>query len=237
MDEAAHRLGTRVAAAEPRGATVALSALTAGSVTCAPTGCGVDETRFSLGGVQVGQAVVAVLAVLTVGNEYSSGMIRTTLSAVPRRSVALAAKAAVLVGPVLAAGAVAVAGSLLVGGSHLRLSLGAASTLRAAAGSVLYLALVALLSLGLATVVRDSAAAIGTVLGLLYLFPTIATVVTNPHWHRRVQQVGPSSGLAIQATRGLPDLPIGPWAGLGVLGLWAGGALLLGGLLLHTRDA
>ena len=85
---------------------------------------------------------------------------------------------------------------------------------------------------------RDSAAAIGIVLGLLYLFPIIAAVVTDPHWQRHLQQIGPmSAGLEIQATTGLRSLPIGPWAGLGVLAAWAAAALLAGGLLLRLRDA
>jgi ABC-2 type transport system permease protein len=220
--------------------TIWLSAASAASVTCTAPECGVDQTKLSLTGVQLGQAIVAVLAVLVVGNEYSTGMIRTTLAAVPRRTVALAAKAAVLVGPVLVAGVIAVAGSLVAGRHWLPLSLSLAhgSTLRAAGGSVLYLVLIALLGLGIGATVRDPAAAIGTVLGLLYLFPILASVVNNPHWQRHLKQIGPSSaGLAIQATVGVRDLPIGPWAGLGVLGLWAAGALLLGGLLFQVRDA
>ncbi len=110
--------------------------------------------------------------------------------------------------------------------------------LRAAIGSVLYLALIALLSLGVATALRDSATAIGTVLGLLYLFPILAAVVTDPDWHRHLQQIGPmTAGLAIQATTGPHDLPIGPWAGLGVLAAWASAALLAGLLSLRLRDA
>ena len=218
--------------------TAALGVVAANSVSCTAANCDVDRTKFALAGVQLGQALVAVLAVLVVGNEYSSGMIRTTLMAVPRRATALLAKAMVLVGPVVVAAAVAVAVSLIAGRSVLPISLSDGSTVRAAAGSVLYLALIALLSLGIATAVRDSAAAIGIVLGLLYLFPIVASVVSNPAWHRHVQQIGPSSaGLAIQATIRLQDLPISPWAGLGVLGLWAAGALLLGGLLLAIRDA
>jgi ABC-2 type transport system permease protein len=109
--------------------------------------------------------------------------------------------------------------------------------LRAAAGSVLYLALIALLSLGAATAVRDSASAIGVVLGLLYLFPIFAQVVTDLEWRRHLLQIAPmSAGLAIQATTGLHSLPIGPWAGLGVLAAWALAALVLGGLLLRLRD-
>jgi ABC-2 type transport system permease protein len=103
---------------------------------------------------------------------------------------------------------------------------------------VLYLALIALLSLGAATAVRDSAVAIGLVLGLLYLFPIVAGVVTDPHVQRHLQQIAPmTAGLDIQATTGLRSLPLSPWAGLGVLAAWAAGALLVGGLLLRLRDA
>ena len=231
--------------------TVAVSAAAAAAVTCpsAPA-CQVDTTKLSLTGIQLGQAVVAILAVLAISNEYSTGMIRVTFTAMPRRPAVLAAKAAILTGLVLAAGIIAVLGSVLAGrlilpGNGLTaahgyppLSLGDGPTLRAAAGSVLYLALIALLSLGTATVVRDSAAAIGVVLGLLYLFPIVAHVVTDPHWHRHLQQIAPmSAGLAIQDTTGLRSLPISPWAGLGVLAAWAAAALLAGGLLLRLRDA
>ena len=110
--------------------------------------------------------------------------------------------------------------------------------LRAAAGSVLYLALIALLSLGAATVVRDSAVAIGVVLGLLYLLPVVAALVTDRTVQRHLEQFAPmTAGLDIQATTGLRSLPLSPWAGLGVLAAWAAGALLAGGLLLRFRDA
>ena len=218
--------------------TIALGAAAAASLHCAGAACGVDRTRFSLTGVQLGQAVVAVLAVLVVGSEYSSGMIHTTLMAIPRRSVALGAKALVLTGPVVVAGGLAVAGSLVAGDRLVSLAWTTGSTLRAAAGSVLYLALIALMSLGIATAVRDSGAAIGIVLGLVYLFPILASVVSNPHWHKHVEQIGPATaGLAIQATTNLKDLPIGPWPGLGVLALWAAGALVLGLSSLRFRDA
>jgi ABC-2 type transport system permease protein len=137
------------------------------------------------------------------------------------------------------------AGRLILPGNGLTaaqgyppLSLADGPTLRAAGGSVLYLALIGLLSLSVATIVRESAAAIGLVLGLLYLLPILLHVVTDPDWQRRLQQIAPSSaGLAIQATVGVRDLPIGPWAGLGVLAAWAAGALLAGALLLRLRDA
>jgi ABC-2 type transport system permease protein len=230
--------------------TVTVSAAVAASVACPHTHCSVDPGRVSLSGLDLGQAVVAILAVLAISGEYGTGMMRTTLAAMPRRPAVLAAKAAVLTGLTLVAAAVAVAGSLLAGRLILpghgfgqargypALTLGDGAVLRAAVGSVLYLALIALLALGVAAAVRDSAAAIGAVLGLLYLFPILAAAVGDPHWQRHLQQIGPmTAGLAIQATTGLRSLPIGPWAGLGVLAAWAAAALLGGGLMLRWRDA
>ena len=104
--------------------------------------------------------------------------------------------------------------------------------------SVLYLALIALLSLGVAALVRDPAAAIGVVLGLLYLAPIAAGLITDRHWHNRVERYSPMpAGLTIQATRDLHSLPISPWGGLGVLAAWAAAALLAGWLALALRDA
>jgi len=117
------------------------------------------------------------------------------------------------------------------------LSLADGPTLRAAAGSVLYLGLIALLSVGVAAIVRDSAVTIGAVLGLLYLFPVIATFVGNMTWHNRLERYTPLAGLNIQATTGLRSLPISPWAGLGVLAVWAMIALVGGALSVRLRDA
>jgi len=229
--------------------TVALGAGVAHAVSYA-TGARKDITKLSLTGVYIGQAIVAILAVQAISAEYSCGMIRVTLIAIPRRPVVLAAKAAVVGALVLAAGAVAMLGSVIAGRlilpasgftnahGYAALSLGHGATLRATAGSVLYLALIALLSLGVGAAVREAAVAIGLVLGLLYVFPIIAALVGDQHLQRHLEQIAPmSAGLAIQNTINLGHLPIGPWAGLGVLAAWAGAALLGGGLVLKLRDA
>ena len=65
--------------------TVAVSAAAAASARCPAVGCGQDPGKISLTGVDLGQAVVAIVAVLAVGGEYSTGMIRTTLAAMPGR--------------------------------------------------------------------------------------------------------------------------------------------------------
>ena len=175
----------------------------------AVAGLGVPVNR--LAGLYLGQAAPAILAVLTISTEYSTGLIRATLTATPRRSVVLAAKATILALTVAAAG----------GGALLALRI----TPRAYAGSVLYLVLVALLSLGIGVLARDSAAAIGTVLGLLYLPPLFAFSLGDPHWQRLVDRAAPMSAAA------------GSWGSLAVLAGWAGGALLAGALVFRRRDA
>ena len=242
--------GTPWLAAAIVAATVPVSAAATAATRCPSGGCGVDPTKLSLTGVDLGQAVAAILAVLVTSSEYSTGMIRITMTAVPRRVTVLAAKAAIVSGLVLVAGIIAVAGSLLAGHAILPghgftpahgyppLTLAHGPVLRAAAGSVLYLTLIALLSLGVATIIRDPGAAIGAVLGLLYLAPILGAVLHGTHWHSDIERYAPmTAGLAIQATTSLRSLPISPWAGLGVLAAWAAGALLIGGALLKVRDA
>ncbi|MEU2542215.1 ABC transporter permease [Streptomyces iakyrus] len=229
--------------------TLAVGAAVAMTSRCDALGCGEDATKLSLTGVMVGQVVVAIVAVLMVGNEYSTGMMQSTVAAVPRRLTVLFSKAAVLSGVIVVAGAVAVVGSLLIGGmvqpgrgfteahGYEAMSLADSVTLRAAAGSVLYLALIGLLSLGIALIVRSSATAIGIVLGLLFFFPILTQVITDPDWQRLLQQIAPmTAGLSVQTTIGIDRLPIGPWEGLGVVALWATGALAVGGAMLRLRD-
>jgi ABC-2 type transport system permease protein len=231
--------------------TAAVGAAAANAVTCPPGSiCQIDPAKVSLTGIDLGQAIVAIVAVTVISGEYSTGMIRLTLSATPSRWRVLTAKGAVVGAATLVTGAVAVLASVLAGGLLLArheltashgyeaLSLANGTVLRAAAGSVLYLALIALLSLGVAAAVRDSAVAIGVVLALLFLFPILSSVITSPGLHRHLEQLSPmTAGLYIQATTNLRSLPLTPWQGLGVLAAWAAGAMLAGALLLRFRDA
>ena len=209
-----------------------------------------DPVKISLAGVQAGQAVVAVLGVLIITGEYSSGMIRSTLAAMPQRWPMLAAKATILTGLVLLGrhcrrARVATARPI----HHARqrfhrgatdlppLSLADPQTLRAAAGSVIYLGLIGLLSLGIATLIRDSAVAVGAVLGVLYLFPIVIQVVADPDWKQHLQQIAPTNaGLAIQSTVDLQSLAISPWLGLAYSRLGRR-AMLAAAVALRVRDA
>lgn len=209
-----------------------------------------DPVKSSLAGVQAGQAIVALIGVLIITGEYSSGMIRSSLTAMPQRWTMLAAKGLILTGLVLLTGIVAVFGSLLIGrftlpdngftaaNGFVPLSIDDPLTMRAAVGSVIYLGLIGLLSLGMATLIRDSAVAVGAVLGLLYLCPILIQVVGDPDWKRHLEQIAPTNaGLTIQSTVDLQSLAISPWLGVGVLAAWAAGAMVAAAMALHLRDA
>lgn len=224
-------------------ATVLLSLFAVAAVSCAGGDCGVDPAALSLAGVQLGQALVVLLAVLAIGGEQGAGLLRTTFTAAPRRLVVLAAKAVLTGGLILVAGTVAVLGcvaagrAVLPGNGIAGPSLADGPTLRAAAGSVLYLVLIGQLALGVAAAVRDSAASVGAVLALLYAVPLVAAVIGDAELQRTLRRFAPmTAGLAVQATTDLDALPIGPWAGLGVLAAWSAAALLLGAVVLHRRD-
>ena len=228
-----------------------VGALVLASITaehCPPSGCPRDLPALSLTGVWPGQAVVVVLAVLVVTDEYATGTIAAALAAVPRRGLLLAAKAGALLGVVLPAGLVGVGTALLAGrilpprngfdaaAGYPALSLADGDVLRAAGGTVLYLGLVALLALGIGTLLRHTSGALVAVLGLLYVAPIVAGPINDPVWAERLQRWSPNAGLAIRSTTGLADLPIQPWTGLAVLAGWAAAALLSGLVALVRRD-
>ncbi len=228
--------------------TVALGAAATASLSTAPCadtgGCREDTVKLALTGVWLGQSAVVVLAVLAMSGEYGTGTIRTSLTALPHRLRLLAAKATVVSAAAIAAGTLGVGGSLIAGRFALPtdgfdpLPLDEGATLRAAVGTVLYLGLIALLSLGVAAALRDTAAAVTCVLTLLYAFPILAGLLSDPDWEERARRFGPATaGMAIQATRDLDQLPIAPWPGLAVVAGYAVVALGVGGALLRARDA
>jgi ABC-2 type transport system permease protein len=95
--------------------TVALSVVVTLALNYSSEGPGQDITKLSLAGIYIGQAVVAILAVLSISGEYSTGMISVTLTAIPGRVSMLAAKAVTVTGLVVVAATLAVLGSVLAG--------------------------------------------------------------------------------------------------------------------------
>ncbi len=135
-----------------------------------------DPTSFSLNGLLLAQLAVGVLGVLLITSEYSTGMIRATLAAVPQRRTVLAAKALVFIAVTVVLGVAACFAAFLIGQSilsskHIEASLGDPGVLRAVIGGGLYLTVLGLLALGLGTLIRHSAGAIAALFGLVLVLP------------------------------------------------------------------
>ncbi len=229
--------------------TVAIGAAAAGLTHASGVTPGGDSTKLCLAGVYLGQLLVATLAIVAICEEYATGLIRVTFTATPHRVASLMAKAANLAGLTAVAGLAAVAGCLAVGAlmlpadgldpghGYALISIGSASTMRAAGGTVIYLVLMALLSLGIGTVIRDTAASLGAVVALLYVPPLLADLLGGTVG-QHIREISPASaGLAIQSTTRLRSLPIQAWPGMGVLTGWAIAALLLAAASLRVRDS
>jgi hypothetical protein len=197
-----------------------------------------DLTNNVLAGVALGLLTVGVLGVMVMTSEYSSGMIRATLAAAPNRLRLLAAKAAVFGALALAVGEVAAFISFFAGGLALRhgLHLPALSqpgVLRAVMLSGAGYCLIGLIGLGIGAIVRHSPAAIAILVGGVYVATQLLGAVAKP-----VIPYLPISIVANSlASVRLPDHVLSPWAGLGMLALYAAVALLIGGFVLARRDA
>ncbi len=139
----------------------------------------------SLFGLLIGQLVIAVLGALAITSEYSTGMVRTTLTALPRRGTVYAAKAAVFAGVALAAGLIAsiasfFAGQLMLSGVHASVSLSQPGVLRAVIGGGLFLAVCGLLSFGLGGILRNTAGAIAAAIGVLFVTWILSQFLPGP---------------------------------------------------------
>ena len=201
----------------------------------------VDATRVSLGGLHLSQIAFGLLGVLVITSEYGTGMIRATLSAVPRRRLLLAAKTIVFAGTALIVGIFASFAAYFVfqaflPGDSLRSSLSDPGVLRAVTGGGLYLAALGLLGLGLGAIIRSSAGAIAALFGLLFV-PPILTQLLPQSWRDTINPYVPleagSQIFSVQHEAGV----LGAWSGFGVFCLYAALALGIGFVLINHRDA
>ena len=201
-----------------------------------------DPTENSFAGLAIGQLAFGVLGALVITTEFSSGMIRATLAAVPNRPLLLAAKAGVLAAVTLAAGEVLAFGAFAVGEAVLRspaphATLGQPGVLRAVLMAGAYPALIALLALGLGAVIRHTAGAISAVVGVLFVLPLIlvplGTSIQNSVGQFMPMLIAENSLTAVKPVAH----SLSPGLGLALLCGYAAAALAVGGWALARRDA
>jgi ABC-type transport system involved in multi-copper enzyme maturation permease subunit len=183
-----------------------------------------------------------VFGVLLVGNEYSSGTIRASLMAVPRRGLWYGGKVLAGALPLLGASLAIVLATFFAAQAALgpyATSFGADGVPVAIAGACLYLTLVGLLAVGLSTMLRSSTWSLAILLPLLFLG---SQGLGNVPKLRNVWQYLPDQAGAVLMHLTLPGDPqfgrdYGPWTAFSILVAWAAAALTGGYLLLHRRDA
>ncbi|GHD45350.1 ABC transporter permease [Mycetocola manganoxydans] len=192
--------------------------------------------------VALGQLVAAVLGVLFIAGEYGTGMIRSTLSSVPRRLPVLWAKSLVLFATTFLVGLVSTVGAYLIGSPLLAASDVAApltdpDVLRAVVGGALYLALIAVFALGVGTVVRSSAGGIAVVLGIILILPTVLQLIPADWAANMIPYLLSDAGLGgLGIESGTPG-GLEPWQQLLVVLGWVVASLSAGAILMKRRDA
>jgi hypothetical protein len=191
-------------------------------------------------GLTFAQLPVSVLGVLVITTEYTTGMIRSSMLAVPRRTPMLAAKAAVfsavafVAGELLAFVSFPIAQAII--GSRVPESLGDPVTARAALGTGLYLALIGLFSLAVGVVVRHTAAAITAVVVIFVVVGDLSQLIPGTVGKHINAYMPANAGILVTYVHQQASNLLSPWQGFGVLCLWTAVLLAAAGFLLARRD-
>jgi ABC-2 type transport system permease protein len=206
---------------------------------------GFNPLETSLIGVSFAQLAIGVLGVLIVSGEYSTGMIRSTFSAVPKRLPVLWAKASVFgaVTLVLAVPATLIAffsaQAILTGhslnGHDIALSISDPGVARVVVGGALYLTLVGLFGLGLGAIIRNTAGGISALVGVLFVLPPLMNVLPSS-WNNAISPYLPSNaGRAIMSLT--PHVgTLSPWTGLALFAGYIAATIAVAAVLLRHRD-
>jgi ABC-2 type transport system permease protein len=201
-----------------------------------------DPVSFILGGgFQLSQLAICVLGVLVMAGEYSTGAIRASLLAVPKRTPMLAAKSVVFAALVFVVGELVAFPSFFLGASivHAKapVSIGDPGVLRAVIGAGLYLSVLGLFALAIGALVRHTAGGITGVIGFVLVLSPLAQLLPGS-FGKHVHAYLPSEAghLIASARQGTDDL-LSPWQGFGVFCLWTGVLLGAAAWLLNRRDA
>ena len=230
-------------------AAMVLIAVMLGVGSLVDDGAAGPDGQMAIGmGYSFAQVVVAVLGVLTITGEYSTGMIRSTLAAVPTRLPALAAKAVLVAALGFLLGVAGVAVSYLASypllGADGAASLSDPQVQRIFWGTGLYLAGVGLLGLGIGALLRHTAGAVTLVLGVLLLLSTLwQLLMMTSDWFTKTYAYLPSTAgerIAVpEVATAIPDAPhaLGPWTGFGVFMAYVAVTFVAAAVLLRKRDA
>ena len=201
---------------------------------------GFRPLELNLAGVQLAQLAIGVLGVLVITAEYSTGMIRASMTAVPKRLPVLWGKAGVYALTTLVLMVPAAVIAFLVGQAILRggglphLGLADPGVARAVVGAGLYLAGVGLFGLGIGAIVRNTAGGIAAFAAIMFVLPPLMNLLPSS-WNNAASPYLPlSAGQSVMAIGGTDHLA--PWTGFGLFCGYAAIALGVAAILLRRRD-
>jgi ABC-type transport system involved in multi-copper enzyme maturation permease subunit len=234
-------------------ATIGLGAVSSYTTTKSHHGPYFDAASWSLGGVWLTQLLIGVVGTLVITSEYSTGMIRTSLTALPQRGLLMAAKASVLAAVAFAVGLISSFASFFIGQAimsphHTSTTLSHPGVLRAVIGGALFLTVGALLAFGIGLLIRHTAGALTAMVTVLFLLPLLGNLLPASWQNHADKWLPTAAGAQIWTAVHPPRLnspsPIGaagpmlsPWTGLAVFCGYAAIALAAGLILFRTRDA
>jgi ABC-type transport system involved in multi-copper enzyme maturation permease subunit len=203
---------------------------------------GFDPTQTSLIGLLVAQFSIGVLGVLVISAEYSTGTIRATFCAAPKRSRVFAAKIVVFgvlsfVVVELTSFAAFFLGQFLLSSPATHATLSSPGAFRAVFGGGLFVCVLGLIAMGLGTIIRHTAGAISAFVGMLLIVPLIVQALPNQLSFNVRKFLPDRIGVHMITTKGQEFNQFGPWTGMLILCLYAAGLLLIGLVLLRRRDA
>jgi ABC-2 type transport system permease protein len=201
-----------------------------------------DPVGFILGtGIGLGQLTICVLGVLIMTTEYTTGVIRASLLAVPKRLLMLVAKALVFAMLMIVLAEIVSFGSFFVGSallhSKVAVSLSDSGVTRAVVGAGLYLTVLGLFAMAIGGLIRHTAGAIATVIGVVLVLPILSGLLPG-NWGAHIDAYLPEqSGSLIFGAHPRLGALLSPWEGFGVFCLWTVVLLVLSAWLLQRRDA
>jgi ABC-type transport system involved in multi-copper enzyme maturation permease subunit len=196
--------------------------------------------RANLAGVNFAQLAIGVLGVLVITGEYSTGMIRATFSAVPKRLPVLWGKALVfgLVAFVVSLPAVFIvffAGQAILSGQHINIAISHPGVLRALFGAALFLTVMGLFGLGLGAIVRSTAGGIALLAGIVFVLPPILDLLPTTLANSISPYLPSNAGGAVWTIN--PDAhTLAPWAGFALFAAYAAVAIAIAAVLMSRRD-
>jgi hypothetical protein len=199
-----------------------------------------DPLRINLAGVGLAQLSIGVLGVLVISGEYTTGMIRSTFCAVPKRLPVLWAKAAVFAAVTFAVSLPAVVivffvGQSILAGRGLDISFSYPGVPRAVIGAALFLTVVGVFGLGLGAIVRHTAGGIVTFVAIMFVLPPILGLLPSS-WANAINPYLPSNAADVIWSIHPEDHTLAPWPGFALFCGYTAASLAIAAVLMMRRD-